>query len=314
MVAPSGYQKGNNLMNSTGETQAAAQVQRVTTPFGLQSTKTRSRIGHLGLHLLLIVLGITFFAPLAWVISTSLKLPGEIFVTPIQWIPSHPRWANYVEIFTYLPFHRFILNSFFLAIMEASGTVISSTIVAYGISRIRWAGRDIVLALVVATMMLPGIVTLIPVFIMFKKISWVGTYYPLWVPAWFGNAFFIFLMRQYMMTLPIELDEAAKIDGASHLRILSQVIAPLCGPALATVAVFSILWSYNSFMLPRIYISQTSMYTIQLGLQLFQGRFGNFWHLVMAASMVSILPTIVLFFVAQRYFVQGVQLSGLAGR
>ncbi len=282
--------------------------------FTWHSVKLQKRIGDIILHIVLILLGITFLAPLAWVISTSLKLPGQVFITPIQWIPENPRWANYVEIFTYLPFQRFILNSFFLAIMESSGAIVSSTIIAYGLSRIRWRGRDAVFTLVIATMMLPGVVTLIPVFVMFRQIDWVGTFYPLWVPAWFGNAFFIFLMRQYMTTIPYELDEAARIDGASHLRTLWQVVVPLCGPAIATIAIFSILGSYNSFMLPRIYISQTTMYTIQLGLELFRGRFGNFWHLVMAASMISILPPIVLFFLAQKHFVQGVQLSGLAGR
>lgn len=282
--------------------------------FTWHSVKLQRRVGDTLLHIVLILLGLTFLAPLAWVVSTSLKLPGQVFITPIEWIPENPRWANYAEIFTYLPFQRFILNSFFLAIMEASGAVISSTIIAYGLARIRWPGRDAVFSLVIATMMLPGVVTLIPVFVMFRQIDWVGTFYPLWVPAWFGNAFFIFLMRQYMTTIPVELDEAARIDGASHMRTLWQVVVPLCGPAIATIAIFSILGSYNSFMLPRIYISQTTMYTIQLGLELFRGRFGNFWHLVMAASMISILPPIVLFFLAQKYFVQGVQLSGLAGR
>jgi ABC-type glycerol-3-phosphate transport system permease component len=286
----------------------------LATPRGLQSRRMQGTISHAAIHLLLIVLGATFLVPFLWVASTSLKLPGQIFITPIEWIPSHPRWINYQEIFTYLPFHRFILNSFFLAIMETSGTMIASTIVAYGVSRVQWRGRELVMAIVVGTMMLPGIITLIPTFVLFKKLGWVGTFYPLWVPAWFGNAFFIFLLRQYMLTIPIELDEAAKMDGASHFRILWQIIVPLCGPALATVAIFSILGSYNSFLIPRIYISQTSMYTIQLGLQLFAGRFGNFWHLVMAASMVSIVPPVVLFFLAQKYFVQGVQLSGLAGR
>ena len=142
----------------------------------------------------------------------------------------------------------------------------------------------------------------------YNECNWVGTFYPLWVPAWFGNAFHIFLMRQYMMTIPIEF------DGASNFRILWQVVAPLCGPTIATIAIFSILRSYDSFMLPRIYISETDMYTIPLGLLWFQGRFGRFWHLVMASSMLGLVPPIVLFFLAQRYFVRGMQLSGLAGR
>ena len=185
-----------------------------------QSRKWQTQIGHLFLHIVMILLGITFFMPLAWVISTSLKLPGAVFITPIEWIPTDPKWSNYLEVFQRLPFHLFIRNSFYVSIMGTIGMVLSSLTVAFGLSRLRWPGRDFVFAVLLATMMLPGVVTMIPVFIIFKEIGWVGTFYPLWVPAWFGAAFYIFLMRQYMMTLPLELDEAAKIDGASNFRIL----------------------------------------------------------------------------------------------
>jgi multiple sugar transport system permease protein len=198
--------------------------------------------------------------------------------------------------------------------MGTVGAVFSAMTVAYGLSRINWPGRDFLFAVLIATLMLPGIVTLIPVFIIFTKINWVGTFYPLWVPAWLGMAFYIFLMRQYMLTLPIELDEAAKMDGASNFRILWQIIAPLCGPAIITVAIFSFLYHYNDFINPLIYLSKNEMFTLPLGLLWFQGRFGNFWHLVMAASMITISPVIILFFIAQRYFVQGMQFAGLAGR
>jgi len=229
-------------------------------------------------------------------------------------LPKSPRWENYLDVFRRLPFEKFIVNSLFVTTMGTIGSVLSSVMVAFGLSRIRWPGREIVFTILLATMMLPGVVTLIPVFIIFKQIRWVGTFYPLWVPAWFGGAFYVFLMRQYMLTLPTELDEAAKMDGASNFRILWQVIAPLCGPAIASVAIFSFLFHYNDFMGPLIYISDNTMYTLPLGLLWFQGRFGNFWHLVMAASMITILPVIVLFFFAQRYFVQGIQFTGLAGR
>lgn len=281
---------------------------------GLQSMRTRQRIGHFLLHVLMIALGVTFLMPLAWVASTSLKLPGQVFITPIEWLPKSPRWENYLDVFRRLPFEKFIVNSLFVTTMGTIGSVLSSVMVAFGLSRIRWPGREILFTVLLATMMLPGVVTLIPVFIIFKQIRWVGTFYPLWVPAWFGGAFYVFLMRQYMLTLPTELDEAAKMDGASNFRILWQVIAPLCGPAIASVAIFSFLFHYNDFMGPLIYISDNTMYTLPLGLLWFQGRFGNFWHLVMAASMITILPVIVLFFFAQRYFVQGIQFTGLAGR
>jgi len=281
---------------------------------GLHSRKVRRRLWNLILHIIMIGLGITFLVPLAWVASTALKMPGQVFITPIEWIPETPRWGNYIEVFQRLPFALFILNSFFVTIMGTVGAVFSAMTVAYGLSRINWPGRDFLFAVLIATLMLPGIVTLIPVFIIFTKINWVGTFYPLWVPAWLGMAFYIFLMRQYMLTLPIELDEAAKMDGASNFRILWQIIAPLCGPAIITVAIFSFLYHYNDFINPLIYLSKNEMFTLPLGLLWFQGRFGNFWHLVMAASMITISPVIILFFIAQRYFVQGMQFAGLAGR
>lgn len=279
-----------------------------------RARKWRTKVGHLILHIVMITLGATFLMPLAWVVSTSLKMPGQVFITPIEWIPTEPKWENFVEVFTRLPFHLFIRNSFYVTIMGTLGIVFSSLVVAFGLSRLRWPGRDLLFTVLLATMMLPGVVTMIPVFIIFKKMGWIGTFYPLWVPAWFGGAFYIFLMRQYMMTLPIELDEAAKIDGASNFRILWQVIAPLCGPAIVTVTIFAFLQHYNAFMEPLIYISDNEMFTLPLGLLWFKGRFGNFWHLVMAASMITITPVIVLFFLAQRYFIQGAQFSGLAGR
>jgi multiple sugar transport system permease protein len=271
-------------------------------------------IGRALLYVFMTVLGVTFLIPLAWVISTSLKLPGEVFIQPIQWIPTEPRWSNYLEVFKQVPFEKFVFNSFYVTALGTLGAVVSSVMVGFALSRIRWPGRDVVFAVLLATLMLPGIVTLVPVFILFKQVQWVGTFYPLWVPSWFGGAFYIFLIRQYMMTLPGELDEAARIDGASNFRILWQVIAPLCGPAIASVAIFSFLAHYNDFIGPLIYISDNQMYTLPVGLLWIQGRFGNYWHLVMAASMMAITPIIILFFVAQRYFVQGIQFTGLAGR
>lgn len=280
-----------------------------------QSKSIQERIGHLLLHIILITLGISFLMPLAWVLSTSLKVPGEVFITPIEWIPNNPRWVNYPDIFEKLPlFSRMIFNSFFVTIMGTIGAVVSSVTVSYGLSRLNWPGRQAVFIVLVATLMLPGIVTLIPLFIIFKTIGWLGTFYPLWVPAWLGMSFYIFLMRQYMLTLPKELDEAAKIDGASNFRILWQIITPLCGPAIAAIAIFSFIHHYNDFMGPLIYLTENDQFTLPLGLMWFQGRFGNFWHLVMAASMITIIPVLLLFFFAQKHFVQGIQFTGLAGR
>jgi ABC-type glycerol-3-phosphate transport system permease component len=275
----------------------------------------RSRLtSRVALLLLMIVLSVAFLIPLVWLASTSLKTSGQVFIQPIEWLPDPPQWDNYPEVFRRLPFERFIYNTLYVTVMGTIGSVASSLLVAFGLAKIKWPGRDLLFALLVGTMMLPGIVTMIPVFIMFKQINWVGTFYPLWVPSWFGSAFYIFLVRQYMLTLPNELNEAARIDGANNFGILWRVIVPLCGPAIASVAIFAFLAHYNNFMGPLIYLSDNNMYTIPLGLLWFQGRFGNFWHLVMAASMISVAPVIALFFFAQSYFIQGVQFSGLAGR
>ena len=273
-----------------------------------------SSIGNLILHVILIAWGFSFLVPFLWVLSTSLKTPGQVFVLPVQWIPKTPHWFNYKEIFEILPLTSFIRNSLFVTALGTLGSVFSSLLVGYSLSRLRWPGRDAVFSLLVATMMLPGVVTLIPTFILFKYLGWVDTFLPLFVPSWFGAPFYIFLMRQFMIGLPYELEEASRIDGASSLRILRQVIMPLCGPAIAAVAIFSSLAHYNDFLGPLIYLSTNDKFTLPLGLFWYQGRYGNFWHLVMAASTVAIAPVLVLFFVAQRHFVRGIVLSGLAGR
>ncbi len=286
---------------------------RVSTRPGL-SYRQRIRVGHLILHLILIAWGFTFLVPLLWVLSTSLKTPGQVFILPVQWIPKTPQWGNYREIFEILPLTSFIRNSILVTTLGTLGSCFSSLTVGYSLARLRWPGRDAVFSLLVATMMLPGVVTLIPTFILFKYLGWVDTFLPLFVPSWFGHAFYIFLMRQFMIGLPYELEEAGRMDGASSLRILWQVIAPLSGPAIAAVAIFSCLAHYNDFLGPLIYLSTNDKFTLPLGLFWYQGRYGNSWHLVMAASTVAIAPVIVLFFVAQRHFVRGIVLTGLAGR
>ena len=274
-----------------------------------------ARFANLPWHVICWVLGISFLLPLVWMFSTALKPPGLVFETPIRWIPENPRWYNYPQVFEKLPlFSRFFVNTFYVTLMGASGCVLSSLLVGFGLSRINWPGRNAVFGMLIATLMLPGVVTIIPLYIIFRYAQLVGTFYPLWIPAWFGYAFYIFLMRQYMMTLPRELDEAARMDGAANFRILWQIITPLCSPAIATIAIFAFLQHYNDFLGPLLYISANEMFTLQLGLLWFQGRFGNFWHLVMAASVMTIVPVLVLFFAAQKRFVQGIQLTGLAGR
>jgi ABC-type glycerol-3-phosphate transport system permease component len=269
---------------------------------------------HLVLHATLIALSITFLVPLLWVVVTSLKTSGQVFVVPVEWLPRTPQWANYSEIFEILPLMAFIRNSALVTVLGTLGSVVSATLVGYSLARLRWPGRDAVFGLLVATLMLPGIVTLIPTFILFKTLGWLDTLLPLWVPSWFGGAFYIFLMRQFMASIPVEMEEAARIDGASSLRILWQIVAPLCGPAITAVAIFSFLAHYNDFLGPLLYLSTNDKFTLPLGLLWYQGRYGNSWHLVMAASTVAIAPVVLLFFVAQRYFIRGIAMTGLAGR
>ena len=274
----------------------------------------RTLVQHSLLHLALILAGITFLMPLVWIFSTSLKTAGQVFIIPVQWIPQTPQWGNFIEIFQILPLTSFIRNTIIVTVLGTLGTIFSSLLVGYSLARLRWPGREYVFMLLIATMMLPFVVTLIPTFILFKYLGWLDTLYPLFVPSWFGQAFYIFLMRQFMIGLPFELEEAARIDGANSWRILTRVIAPLCGPAIATVAIFAFLAHYNDFMGPLIYLSTNDKFTLPLGIYWYQGRYGQSWHLVMAVSTVALVPVIILFFVAQRYFIRGIALTGLAGR
>jgi multiple sugar transport system permease protein len=290
------------------------------------SAWTRRRGSHFLLHIVLIALGTTFMLPFFWVAITSLKIPGAVFTYPIEWIPRRPQWSNYPAAFSLVNVSDaagdtvrgvplWMYNTFVLVIMGTLGNMFSCTLVAYGLSRIEWRGRNIVLALVIGTMMLPGVVTLVPLFLVFRDLGWLNTYLPLIVPTWMGGSpFYIFLLRQFFSTLPKELDEAATVDGAGNFRILWQILVPLAKPALATVAVFSFLAHYNDFMGPLIYISSLYKYPISVGLRYVAGHYGTRWPLVMVIVMISLVPVITIFFLAQKQFVQGVQLTGLTGR
>lgn len=298
---------------------AQAQLASEAPPEGARADRHLTRrsktlVQHTILHIVLILAGFTFLVPLLWIASTSLKTAGQVFIIPVQWIPTQPKWVNFVEVFTILPLTSFIRNTAIVTILGTLGTVFSSLLVGFSLARLRWPGRNFVFMLLVSTMMLPFIVTLIPTFILFKYLGWLDTLYPLFVPSWFGHAFYIFLMRQFMIGIPTELEEAARVEGAGSLRILIQIITPLCGPAIATVAIFAFLAHYNDFMGPLIYLSTNEKFTLPLGILWYQGRYGQQWQLVMAVSMVALIPVVVLFFVAQRYFVRGIALTGLGGR
>ena len=300
---------------------AVKEVSRAQAGPWYQTFSGRRLFGHGVLHVVLTVTGLTFMVPLFWVISTSFKIPGKVFTYPIKWIPDPFVLDNYPDMFKVLQFGGrpamlfFAQNTMIIAVLATLGTAISTAFVAYSFARLRWPERDFVFSACLATMMLPGVVTLVPTFLIYRNLGWIDTFLPLIVPSWFGmSGFYVFLMRQFFLSLPYELEEAARMDGASSLRILWQIMMPLSGPVIATITIFSFLAHYNEFMGPLIYLSSNENYTLALGLRMFQGRFGDRWPLVMASSTVMIIPPIVIFFLAQRYFIRGIQLSGLAGR
>ncbi|HHY97716.1 MAG TPA: carbohydrate ABC transporter permease [Firmicutes bacterium] len=264
-------------------------------------------------YLALIAMGIIFILPFFWLVSTSLKPDDQLFKFPPIWIPKPIMWGNYPRALTYIPFWLYLKNTLIIAIPSTLGLLISSSVVAYGFSRIKWPGRDAVFFLAICTMMLPYQVTMIPLFIVFRNLGWVGTFKPLIIPSFFGGAFYIFLLRQFYMTLPMELSDAARIDGCSEFGIYSRIILPLSKPALATVGLFSFMGHWNDFLAPLIYLEDDTKYTLALGLQQFQRQFGMEWGMLMAMSVVISLPIIVLFFFTQRTFVQGIALTGMKG-
>ncbi len=269
---------------------------------------------------------ITFLGPTLWMVSSSLKARTEIFAIPMVWIPENPQWGNYTQAMTMLPFAKFAINTFAICILTVIGTIISCSMVAYAFSRLKWPGRDLFFSLLLGTMMLPEIVTLIPMFIEFRTLGWTkpGTVFgvlplnflPLVVPYWLALApLYVFLMRQFFKSIPIELEEAALIDGANRLQILFRIILPLSKPVIATVAVFSFLQSYNDFLQPLIYLNGQDNWTLALGLRAMNDvqQTGQ-WELLFAASTVVLIPVLLIFIFAQRYFVQGIATTGFGGR
>jgi ABC-type glycerol-3-phosphate transport system permease component len=247
-------------------------------------------------------------------VSSSLKLEQRVFQFPPQLIPDPFRFENYIDALTYKPFDIYLRNTVFLVLMNELAILLASSFCAYGFARIRFAGRDFWFALVLATMMVPYVVMMVPQFVIFSRLKWIDTFLPLTVPYFFGGgAFNIFLLRQFFRTIPEELADAARIDGCSEYTIYARIMMPLAKPALITVAIFTFLGTWNDFLGPLLYINSPERFTISLGLAGFRGVMRTRWDLLMAASTATTLPIVILFFFAQRYFVQGVVLSGLKG-
>ncbi len=265
-------------------------------------------------YIILIGLSCVFLIPFFWMLSTSLTEASKVIVKNRSWIPHPIVWKNYKDALTVLPFHLFLKNTLIITISCIIGQVVSASLVAFGFSRMRFPGRDAIFILVLSTMMLPAQVTQIPTFILFTHLRWIDTLKPLIVPAFFGGgAFFIFLLRQFFLTIPTELEDAAKIDGCSPFGVYLNVAIPLSKPALATVAVFSFMSHWNDFMGPLIYIQSMENKTLALGLASFKTLHGTEYHLMMAASVAVLMPVLIIFFCAQKYFVRGIVMSGLKG-
>ena len=297
-------------------------IQQVQPPPTQAKVQARRHInGKTLIHLSLLALGFVFSIPVLWVVTTSFKGQGGIFTYPIEWIPTPIVWSNYPRLLEVLMFSGwpgivlFFRNTFFISILATLGTLTSSILVAYSFARLQWPERNLLFSLSLATMMLPTVVILIPTFLLFRDLKWLNTFMPMIVPFWFAvQGFYIFLLRQFFLGLPVELEEAARIDGADSLRILWQIVVPLSRPAIITVSIFSFLQHYTEFLTPLLYLNAVEKFPMALGMRMFQGTYTNDWPLMMAASAVFILPTVILFLIAQRHFIQGIQLTGLAGR
>jgi multiple sugar transport system permease protein len=276
--------------------------------------KRNNRIKLILVYMVVIVFGLTFMLPFYWLIRSSLMTLGQVFIIPPDWIPDPFAWDNYSRAISMVPFPTYFKNTILVVVAGVSGTLITSSLVAYGYSRIKWKFRQFFFALSLSSMMLPGAVTLIPTFLGYQKVGLYNSLWPLFLPAWFGGgAFNIFLLRQFIMGIPRELDEAAYIDGAGHFRIYFNVIVPLTRSALIVVGLFSFLYYWNDFFTPLIYLEDTSKFTVAVGLRQFVGQYVAQWPLLMAASTLATLPTVIVFICGQKYFIKGIVMSGIKG-
>ena len=276
-----------------------------------QHKGNRSLIARTLAFLLALLGALAFLVPFLWALSTSLKPSYQIFADPPIWIPSPALFSNYTQAMTELPFARYFANTSIVTFSAMLGDVLVSTLVAYGFARMRFPGRDLLFLILLGTMMLPMQVTMIPIFIIFRSFGWIDTFLPLIVPAYFGSPFYIFLLRQFFLTIPGDLEDAAFIDGATHAQTLWRIFVPLSLPAMATVAVFSFMHHWQDFFMPLIYLNSKELKTVSLALQMFRAEFSTDWNLMMAAAVTTSIPCLLLFFFAQRYFISGIVMTGL---
>ena len=283
----------------------------------LHQTKRGARVGYwigrVAIYMALFFFGILYMAPFVWMLSTSVKPGFEVFVIPPKWIPSSFQWSNFTDAWIGGSFPQFYWNTIKMTVFDILATLASCSLVAFGFARMRFRGRDFLFLLVLATMMLPGQVTLIPVYVLWSKLGLVNSLWPLMIPYLFATPFNIFLLRQFMMTIPIEYDDAARIDGASWFQIYSRVVLPMCSPVLGVIAIFSFTYHWNDFLGPLIYLNEERNFVISLGLQMLNSRYAMAIQQTMAQTIIAIVPVLVVFFIAQKYYIQGIVISGVKG-
>lgn len=265
------------------------------------------------LYMVLIGLSIAFLTPIAFLFLGSFKESSELFRVPFKWLPDHFQLGNYQEVFTSIPFFKYLKNTMIIVVFNIVGSILANSFIAYGFSKLRWPFRDQVFLIVLGTMILPFQVTMVPLFLMFTKMGWIGTFLPLTVTAFFGNPFFIFLFRQFYMTIPDSILQAARIDGANEFKIYGKVILPLMKPAVATVAIFAFIRSWNDFIGPLIFLADDDLYTLSLAAQLIRSDLDPKWNVLLALGAIMVLPVLLIYFMLQKYFIEGVTMSGVKG-
>lgn len=280
----------------------------------MASTNSKVRRWRVMIYFMLVLGTVAFVLPFLWMISTALKDSREVFTFPPTFLPSSPQWHNFIDGWTVLPFSRFLFNTIVITTLAVLGNMVSCILPAYAFARLEGRGKRVAFALMLTTMMIPVEVTLVPTFVAFSKVGMVNTFWPLILPAWFGYAYFIFLLRQFFLTIPREYDEAARIDGAGYFRVLWAIVLPQAKPAIATVAVFAFVGNWNNLLAPIIYLRSQDKFTLALGLQLFQGQYQTFYNQMMAVALITLLPILIIFLLAQRSFIEGANLSGIGGR
>ncbi|MFW5983447.1 MAG: carbohydrate ABC transporter permease [bacterium] len=276
----------------------------------MKSRTFRKKIGQSIVFLICIAGAAMILTPVWWMLSTSLKSMKEIMKYPPTWYPEEMHFTNYIKAWVGANFTRYTLNTLFLAFFGVTSNVLSNSFIAYGFAKIKFPGRKIWFGIVLSLMMIPGFVTMIPQYILFTRLGWINTYLPLIVPGFFGSSFFIFLLRQFFMSIPSSLIEAARIDGASHFYIWRKIMIPLAKPAIATVAIFSFNGKWNDFVGPLLYLNSEKLYTIQIGLHHFKGQVHTQWNYLMAASLMALIPVVAIFFFFQRHFIEGMDVAG----